>query len=87
MLSGTHSFDTLLQLLKHFITIIGRKDQVVPPEHMNDLWEISVKSGRKNGVWVEFQNTDHSKSRDISNPTDDNITQIILVLPDNIGIR
>ena len=28
---------------------------------MTDLWEISVRSGRENGVWVEFPDRGHSR--------------------------
>jgi hypothetical protein len=27
---------------------------------MNELWDISLRSGRTNGVWVEFADRDHS---------------------------
>ncbi|KZS89108.1 alpha/beta-hydrolase [Sistotremastrum niveocremeum HHB9708] len=38
----------------------GKADVIVPPEHMLDLWEISLRSGRESGVWVEFPDRGHN---------------------------
>jgi len=42
------------------LMISGRRDQVVPPQHMDELWQISKKSGREDGVWADFPFGDHN---------------------------
>jgi predicted esterase len=46
------------------IMLSGRRDEVVPPEHMDELWKIACENGEKNRMWVTLQNGTHSTSWD-----------------------
>lgn len=38
----------------------GSSDEIVPSEHMRELWEIAQKSGRKKATWLDFPRGSHS---------------------------
>lgn len=42
------------------LMLSGKVDEVVPPEHMTELFEISCRTGRNKGVWREFANGSHN---------------------------
>ena len=44
------------------VLVAGLQDEVVPPAHMQELFEIACRHGRSKGVWRDFADGSHSGS-------------------------
>ncbi|KAF8522495.1 Alpha/Beta hydrolase protein [Hysterangium stoloniferum] len=48
------------------LMLSGLRDQVIPPAHMKELWDIAKTSGLTNTTWKEFPYGKHSDTADCS---------------------
>jgi len=42
------------------LMLSGSNDEIVPSEHMRELWKIAQKSGRKKSTWLDFPHGNHN---------------------------
>jgi abhydrolase domain-containing protein 13 len=46
----------------HILLLSGLQDELVPPSHMERLWEIITRNGEDHRRWAEFEHGTHSES-------------------------
>lgn len=54
----------------HILLLSGLRDELVPPDHMRQLWNSITIKGIERRTWQEFPNGTHSECRIQVNSTD-----------------